>query len=71
MTSRQFGAHQYRINHAIGHGQTRPFVAPPCARCGASLTDTVGNPRWEIVGQLTFVCLGGCPLPISRKAWLS
>lgn len=39
---------------------TRPFVPPPCARCNAALQDWHGNPRWDIVGQLTFVCLGGC-----------
>lgn len=38
----------------------RPFVTPGCARCGAPLCDRAGNPRWEIVGQLTLVCLGGC-----------
>lgn len=44
----------------------RPFVAPPCARCGRSLTDRDGSPRWEIVGKLTFVCSGGCPPPPRR-----
>jgi hypothetical protein len=39
---------------------TRPFVPPPCARCGDQLVDSDGNPRWDITGQLTFVCLGGC-----------
>lgn len=38
----------------------RPFVAPGCARCRAPLADEHGNPRWEVVGKLTFVCLGGC-----------
>lgn len=39
----------------------RPFQPPPCARCGLTLCDAHGNPRWDIVGTQTFVCLGGCP----------
>lgn len=38
----------------------RPFLIPGCARCGARLADQHGNPRWEIVGKLAFICLGGC-----------
>lgn len=38
----------------------RPFVPPPCARCKAPLMDAKGNPRWDVIGRLTFVCLGGC-----------
>lgn len=38
----------------------RPFVAPPCARCKTPLMDAAGNPRWDVIGRLTFVCLGGC-----------
>lgn len=51
---------------------TRPFVSPPCAHCKAPLADADGNPSWEIVGQLTFVCLGGCaPRPrASRRSGL-
>lgn len=48
----------------------RPFQAPPCAHCGVRLCDGEGNPRWDIVGTLTFVCLGECPR-LSRKADLS
>lgn len=47
----------------------RPFVAPPCARCKAPLMDADGNPRWDVIGRLTFVCLGGCPRrSVRRKA---
>jgi hypothetical protein len=38
----------------------RPFYIPPCSRCRAPLGDSKGNPRWDIVGRLKFVCLGGC-----------
>lgn len=39
----------------------RPFVAPPCTRCGARLADPEGNPRWDVVGLgVSLVCLGGC-----------
>ena len=60
---RQLGTTQETIAELIGSGQLKPFVAPPCARCGARLCDAKGNPRWEIIGKLTFVCLGGCPRP--------
>jgi hypothetical protein len=52
---------------------TRPFVPPPCARCKAPLVDADGNPRWDITGQLTFVCLGGCApvLAGSRRSELT
>lgn len=50
----------------------RPFQIPPCARCGDLLADTRGNPRWDVVGQLTLVCLGGCRrLGRMRKAQLT
>ena len=53
----------------IGNGQLRPFVAPPCPRCGTPLCDADGNPRWEIQGRMTFVCLGGCtPRPAQHRA---
>lgn len=72
MTSRPLGAHQYRIADKIGPGQAlEVFIAPDCARCRTKLADRFGNPRWEIQGQLTFVCLGGCPEPAIRKAWQS
>lgn len=38
----------------------RPFVAPACALCGARLADRYGNPRWEILGEFTLVCLEAC-----------
>lgn len=49
-----------------------PFQIPPCARCGDLLADPYGNPRWDVVGKLTFVCLGGCrPARQRRKAVVS
>lgn len=50
---------------AYEQGEPRPFVAPPCARCGTRLADAHGNPKWDVIGLLTFVCLGGC---LRRKA---
>lgn len=48
------------------------FRIPPCALCGAFLADQHGNPRWDVVGQLTLVCLGGCRSQArTRKARLS
>jgi hypothetical protein len=38
----------------------RPFAIPQCGWCKAALVDEQGRPRWEVVGRLTFVCLGGC-----------
>lgn len=52
------------------YAPSRPFVAPPCARCKAPLIDADGNPRWDIQGQLTFVCLGGCAPAPSRRSGL-
>jgi hypothetical protein len=50
----------------------RVFQCPPCARCGAQLADGDGNPRWDVVGRLTLVCLGGCRRQrMARKAALS
>lgn len=50
----------------------RPFQIPPCARCGALLADVHGNPRWDVVGKLTLVCLGGCRMDRrQRRAALS
>lgn len=39
----------------------QPFYIPKCANrgCRAPLSDTVGNPRWDIISGW-FVCLGGC-----------
>lgn len=38
-----------------------------CAWCRSPLADAAGKPRWELywcVGQMVFVCLGGCrPVP--------
>ncbi len=58
---------QRAINRLIGHGQQRVFISPPCARCGRVLMDRDGNPRWDIVGQLTFICQGGCPQPRAAR----
>jgi hypothetical protein len=52
------------------YAASRPFVPPPCARCKAPLQDAAGNPRWDIQGQLTFVCLGGCRPAPSRRSVL-
>lgn len=41
-------------------GQIRPFVAPPCRLCGQSLCDSDGQPRWDVVGDLMFICLESC-----------
>lgn len=38
----------------------RPFQIPLCARCGTGLCDRAGNPRWDVVGDMRLVCLGGC-----------
>jgi hypothetical protein len=64
--ARQTGR-RYMPEDTIGRGESRPFVAPDCPRCGTRLADRHGNPRWEVVGQLTFVCLGGCPSQAARR----
>jgi hypothetical protein len=38
----------------------RPFRPPPCTWCGADLLDDAGQPSWDVVGRLTFVCRGQC-----------
>ena len=65
------GKAQDMLAAVIGRGQHRPFVAPDCPRCGTKLADRHGNPRWDVVGQLTFICLGGCAVPARRKAVLA
>lgn len=60
------GRRQYRIADAIGRGQRRVFVPPVCARCGRYCQDTRGEPRWDVVWPLAFVCLGGCQ-PTGRR----
>lgn len=67
MTRSQFTARQIRVADAIGAGRVRPFVTPNCPRCGTPLQDANGEPRWEIIGRLTFVCLGGCPDQVARR----
>jgi hypothetical protein len=48
-----------RIYTAADYG-IRPFAIPRCGWCEAPLADDQRRPRWEVVGHLTFVCLGGC-----------
>lgn len=38
----------------------RVFYGVRCADCGAGLHDSQGEPRWEILFPLRFVCLHGC-----------
>jgi hypothetical protein len=40
----------------------QPFYIPKCAnrRCREPLSDSAGNPRWDLIDG-RFVCLGGCP----------
>lgn len=50
----------------------KPFHVPHCARCGVRLMDGKGNPRWDVVHDVRFVCLGGCrPQAAKRKAAVS
>jgi hypothetical protein len=58
---------QDMLSAVIGPGVHRPFVAPDCPRCGARLADRYGNPRWDVVGRLTFVCLDGCAPARARR----
>jgi hypothetical protein len=46
----------------------QPFYIPKCAnrRCRAPLSDSDGNPRWDIINGL-FVCLRGCVQRPTRK----
>ena len=57
---------QQEVAAAIGRGEIRPFFGFLCGRCGVLLVDQQGNPRWDVVGRLTLVCLGGCP-PAARR----
>lgn len=60
------GARTSRLTYATAqHFGVQPFTHLRCDHCQARLHDSAGNPRWECVGKLKFVCTGGCR---SRKA---
>ncbi len=56
-----------RDTELIGTGAVRPFVAPRCARCQTQLCDWRGNPSWDVIGRLTFVCRDACPPGVMRR----
>lgn len=63
---RQLPTADEQIAQLVAAGQLQPFVAPPCARCGRPLCNRAGQPRWDIVWPLAFVCLGSCPTRAGR-----
>jgi hypothetical protein len=60
-----------KVKANLGAGQRKAFVPPLCARCGRYCQDTQGNPRYDVLWPLQFVCLDGCPRPIHRRAALT
>ncbi len=44
----------------LAHRRVRVFYGLRCTDCGAGLVDNQGQPCWDILWPLRFVCVGGC-----------